>query len=83
MKDVKKGIKGDELTKLEMEGLVNSSIDSSEKGRYNSRYLEKEKREEERKEADNCLLLVNALYKKGGINLETYMEIEKKYGRKK
>lgn len=82
MKDVKKGIESDSLTKLEGKGLLNSSIDSYGEERYNSRYLEKERGRGEKKEADNCLSLINVLHKKGIINMETYMEVERKYRRK-
>lgn len=83
MKDVKKGIVSDNLTKSEGKGLLNNPIDSSGSGRYNPGYLEEEGREIKKKEADNCLLLINVLHKKGIINMETYMEVERKYRRKK
>lgn len=83
MKDVKKGIKSDNLTKSEGKGLLNSSIDSSGSGRYNPGYLEEKGGESKKKEADVSLLLINVLHKKGIINMETLMEVERKYRREK
>ena len=57
------------------ESLVDCTIENQDSRRYTPSHL---KKKEVRK---NSLMIIQALYKKGLINVETLSNIEKKYGR--
>lgn len=56
------------------ESLVDCTIENQDSRRYTPSHVKK-------KEIRNSLMIIQALYKKGFINVETLSNIEKKYGR--
>lgn len=75
LNNTKKEVESREVTNNTVVILANHSIEKSNSKRYNPRQLK------DKRKLKNSLMIINALYKKGVINVETMANIEKKYGR--